>query len=191
MLFAYETQRLLLRIISPDQAEQVLDFYLRDKELFEQFEPDRIENFYTRRFQKQTLVFEYNMAVKGAMFRFYIYEKGNPNRIIGTVSCHNICRGYTSSCEVGYKFSSEVHHCGYATEALRAVTQLIFNELGVHRIMAWVLPRNTPSIRLLERVGFTFEGISRDYLLLHGQWKDHAQYSMLAGDQSSDRRHIQ
>ena len=38
MLFAYETERLLLKIIKPDQADAVLDFYMRDKELFEKFE---------------------------------------------------------------------------------------------------------------------------------------------------------
>ena len=47
MLFAYETERLLLKIIKPDQADAVLDFYMRDKELFEKFEPDRMPNFYT------------------------------------------------------------------------------------------------------------------------------------------------
>ena len=60
MLFAYETERLLLKIIKPDQADAVLDFYMRDKELFEKFEPDRMPNFYTRQFQRQMLLFEYN-----------------------------------------------------------------------------------------------------------------------------------
>ena len=32
MLFAYETERLLLKIIKPDQADAVLDFYMRDKD---------------------------------------------------------------------------------------------------------------------------------------------------------------
>ena len=57
MLFAYETERLLLKIIKPDQADAVLDFYMRDKELFEKFEPDRMPNFYTRQFQRQMLLF--------------------------------------------------------------------------------------------------------------------------------------
>ena len=47
MLFAYETERLLLKIIKPDQADAVLDFYMRDKELVAKFEPDRMPNFYT------------------------------------------------------------------------------------------------------------------------------------------------
>ena len=68
MLFAYETERLLLKIIKPDQADAVLDFYMRDKELIEKFEPDRMPNFYTRQFQRQMLLFEYNMAVQGTLF---------------------------------------------------------------------------------------------------------------------------
>ncbi len=182
MLLSYETSHLLLKVIHADAADAVLDFYLRDKELFERFEPDRMQNFYTLQYQRQVLVFEYNMAVQKKLFRFYIYEKDNLGRIIGTVCIHHIGYGYTSSCEVGYKFSSEVHHRGYATEALRRVMQLAFGELKLHRALAWVLPDNVASIRLLERVGFVREGISRDYLLLHGRWMDHVQYSMLETD---------
>lgn len=176
MLFAYETQSLLLKIIKPDQADAVLDFYMRDKELFEQFEPDRMVNFYTCQFQKQMLLFEYNMAVQGTLFRFYVYEKEHPERIIGTICVHHVVRGFSSCCEVGYKFSSKYHHFGYATEALSFITDLVFKDLKLHRIMAWVLPDNEPSMRLLERVGFVREGICHDYMMMHGQWKDHVQF---------------
>ena len=143
MLFAYETERLLLKIIKPDQADAVLDFYMRDKELFEKFEPDRMPNFYTRQFQRQMLLFEYNMAVQGTLFRFYVYEKEHPERIIGTICVHHITRGFSEQCEVGYKFSSAYHHRGYATESLRFIMDLVFRDLKLHRAMAWALPDNT------------------------------------------------
>lgn len=180
MLFDYETERLVLKIIKPDQGAAVLDFYLRDKELFEQFEPERMVNFYTTQFQKQMLLFEYNMAVQGTLFRFYVYEKENRDRIIGTICVHHIVRGFSSRCEVGYKFSSAYQHKGYAYETLRFVTDLVFKELKLHRIMAWALPDNEPSIRLLKECGFVYEGICHDYMLLQGQWRDHAQFSLLA-----------
>lgn len=182
MLLAYETSRLLLKIIHADQAEAVLDFYFRDKELFETYEPDRMQNFYTLQYHRQMLIFEYNMAVQGKLFRFYIYEKSSPDRIIGTICVHHINRGYSGSCEVGYKFSSEVHRRGYAAEALSLIMQLVFCDLKLHRALAYVLPDNEASIRLLERVGFVREGISRGHLLLHGRWEDHVQYSMLETD---------
>lgn len=191
MLFEYETKRLNLKIIKPQHAAQVLDFYLRDKELFEQFEPDRAEGFYTAAFQKQILSFEYNMAVQGTLFRFYVYEKTNPDRIIGTISIQHIIRGFSNSCELGYKFSSEAQHKGYATEALRRILEVIFDEVKLHRVQAWVLPDNMPSIHLLERIGFVCEGISRDYLFLHGTWRSHALYSLLPSDFQASRGYIQ
>lgn len=191
MLFAYETNRLHLEILRQDRAEQVLDFYLRDKALFERYETDRAENFYTKKYQKQVLAFEYNMALQGSLFRFYVYEKNNPGQIVGTICFHHIERGCFSSCEVGYKFSSAVHHRGYATEALGLVLQLIFGEMGLHRVTALVQPDNEPSIRLLERMGFSCEGVCRGYLWAYGQWRDLARFSRLATDQSSDTAHIQ
>ena len=99
--------------------------------------------FYTRQFQRQMLLFEYNMAVQGTLFRFYVYEKEHPERIIGTICVHHITRGFSEQCEVGYKFSSAYHHRGYATESLRFIMDLVFRDLKLHRAMAWALPDNT------------------------------------------------
>lgn len=191
MLLEYETKHLSLKVIKQDQAAQVLDFYLRDKELFEKYEIDRLPDFYTTKFQKQVLAFENKMMKQGSMYRFYVFRREDPQQIIGTISFHHISQGYFSSCEIGYKFSSEFHHRGYAAEAMRKIAGLIFDELGLHRIVAWVQPDNVPSIRLLERVGFQREGICRDYLKLHGEWTDHVQYSLLSSDYSSATGHIQ
>jgi ribosomal-protein-alanine N-acetyltransferase len=54
-----------------------------------------------------------------------------------------------------------------------------FMELHLHRITAHVLEDNLTSIRLLEGMGFEAEGICRDYLYLHGAWRNHIQYSLL------------
>lgn len=179
MLFSYETNRLVLKILTPDAAPMVLDFFLRDKELFEKYEPERTPNFYTLQFQSETLQYEYNLACKNSHIRFYVFRKENPNQIIGTVCFHKVNLSVYRSCEVGYKFSSEFQHKGYAAEALEKGIDIIFTELMLHRIMAWVEPSNTPSIRLLLSLGFSFEGINRERLYLHGHWADHAQYSLI------------
>ena len=179
MLFEYETDRLILRIVKPDAAAQVLDFYLRDRELFEKFEPDRVPQFYTVEHQRTILKCEYNLAFRMQNIRFYVYLKDHPDVIIGTVCFHNICGSFYSSCEVGYKFSSLFWHYGYASESLKKGIQIMFDELNLHRITAYVLPDNAPSIRLLESRGFVLEGTARSYLLLHGYWRDHLQYSLV------------
>ncbi|MEE1079359.1 MAG: GNAT family protein [Agathobacter sp.] len=179
MLFQYETPRLRLRITEPYDADMVLDFFMRDKELFERYEADRVPNFYTVEHQEKLLRAEYQLALHMQCIRFYITLKDDPSKIIGTMCLRNIQRPLYGSCEIGYKFSSAFHHKGYATEALRKVCEIAVKELGLHRINAWVHPQNTDSMKLLERNGFYEEGLCKEYLMLHGQWTDHIQYVYL------------
>ena len=84
------TDRLILRILSADDAEKVLQFYKDNAAIFEQFEPLVGNDFYSLEHQKNLLTYEYQEILKLHMLRFWIFEKDNPDRIIGTVSFHNI-----------------------------------------------------------------------------------------------------
>lgn len=94
MLLQYETSRLILKVLKSDSAPLVVDFYNRDKELFEKYEIDRIGDFYSTRYQQKVLKYEYNMAVKSSMIRYYVFLKDNPSKIIGTVCLHNIAANF-------------------------------------------------------------------------------------------------
>lgn len=179
MLLQYETRRLVLKVLGPDYASDVLRFYLKDKELFEQYEADRSLNFYTEAHQRNILHCEYALTLKMSLVRFYVFLKEDPSTIIGTVSLYDISTPF-SKAEIGYKFSSEYHHKGYASEAIEKLLDIAFTELDLHRICARVQETNLPSIRLLTGLGFEKEGICRGYLRIHGKWIDHLQYSLLA-----------
>ena len=179
MLLQYETNRLILRVIGPDYARDVLNFYQEDKELFERYEADRCPQFYTESYQRNVLHAEYALTLRLTQIRFYVFLKTDPNRIIGTVSLYDVSSAF-SRADIGYKFSSAYHHKGYASEAVEKLIDIAFMELSLHRICARVQEENTPSIRLLHGLGFEKEGICRDYLKLRGQWVDHLQYSLLA-----------
>lgn len=56
--------------------------------------------------------------------------------------------------DVGYALLPEAQGMGYASEALKAVCDYGFSQLGVHAINAWVLGNNLGSSRLLEKHGF-------------------------------------
>ncbi len=179
MLLEYETPRLILRVLHKEWAPQLLDFLLRDREQFELYEADRQPGFYTIEHQENILASEFNLICRSSLVRFYVFLKEDPNTIIGTVSFRNICFPLYSSCELGYKFSSFVQHQGYATEAIQKGISVIFNELKLHRVMAWVSPDNTASIRLLERLSFEKEALCREHTYLHGKWTDHLQYALI------------
>ena len=179
MLLQYETSRLILKVLTPDAAETVLDFYLQDKELFERYEADRPAGFYTVSFQKNTLHAEYSLAMKLSAVRYYVFLKENSTAPIGTVCLYNISNSF-ARCEIGYKFLSAYHHHGYAAEAIERCIDVAFSDLGIHRICAMVQPANASSIHLLETLGFQKEGICRHYLCIKGRWVDHLQYSLLS-----------
>ncbi len=185
MNMIYRTQRLILKILSDIEADQVLQFYLDNQEVFEIYETDRPKYFYTKQFQKTLLNCEYNMIIKQSAIRFWIYEKNQMDKIIGTVSFQNIKRSFYQSCEIGYKFDQRFWRKGYAKESVSKGIQIAFEDLGLHRIEAYVLPENISSIKLLESMGFQLEGIKKQNVKLHGVWKDHEMYALLSSDYSS------
>lgn len=179
MNLIYETDRLILKVLRPEAAKKVLCFYLANKELFEKYEASRPDNFYTVKYQKSVLLCEYNLTVQLSAVRFYVFLKDDPDRIIGTICFRDITRSIYDSCEVGYKFDERFWHHGYATEALIEGIDIMFGDLGLHRITACVMPGNTPSIRLLESLYFKREGLLRQNARIQGEWADHYLYSLI------------
>lgn len=182
MKFEVNTSRLTLKILGPESASMVLEFYKKNRDIFEHYEPVIGEDFYTLDHQKKVLQFEHNNIMKLIMVRYWIFEKGNPNEIIGTVSYRNIVRPIYESCTIGYKMDRDHMNMGYCSEAIEATIPLISSELGIHRFEALILPDNDPSIHMVEKLGFKYEGILRDKIIINGERLDHCMYSFLANN---------
>src|SRR4029078_6007473 len=71
---------------------------------------------------------------------------------------------------------------GSMTAAVRAAIPFVFDSLELHRLEAACLPANVASIKLLERTGFTREGMARRYMKINGVWQDHLLYALLESD---------
>lgn len=179
MNLEYDTDRLLLKIASPDYLREVLSFQLRNRDIFEKYEPTRPENFYTMAYQQSILRAEFHMAMKQTTIRFYVFRKEAPSFIIGTVCLHDVIRLAYSCCELGYKFDREYWHRGYAKEAAAKALDIAFHDLGLHRVFARVEPGNTPSLRLLEALSFFPEGVERECICINGKWTDHLRYARI------------
>lgn len=82
--------------------------------------------------------------------------------------------------EVGYIFAPEHGGQGYATEAVRALLQLAFGQLGARRVTARVDARNTASRRLLERLGLRLEAQLLENEWFKGELTSETDYAMLA-----------
>ena len=71
---------------------------------------------------------------------------------------------------------------GYATEVAKALVSFGFNTLQLHRIEAGAAVENIASVRVLEKIGMTREGIGRKILPTPGGWKDNYRYAILEDD---------
>jgi ribosomal-protein-alanine N-acetyltransferase len=64
---------------------------------------------------------------------------------------------------IGYELARSFWRQGIMTEALEAIINLGFREMGLNRIEAVVMPENGSSIKLLEKLGFRNEGLLKEY----------------------------
>ena len=71
---------------------------------------------------------------------------------------------------------------GMASLAVALVCDHVFGAARLHRLQADIRPENGPSQRLVERLGFRYEGLLRRYLDIDGDWRDHRSYALLAED---------
>lgn len=176
----HKTSRLLLKVLRENEAGAVCDFYKRNRECFEPYEPERAPSFYTEEFQRKILEAEHRQYEQGRYLRFYLYEQSAPEQIIGSLCFDHIRLGSFQSCTVGYKLDKDYQSRGYMLEAMTyCLKNIIFKEYGLHRVEAMVVPENMASIHLLERLGFEKEGVSRDFARLQGVWRDHVQYALI------------
>ena len=182
MKFVVNTERLTLKILGSESAAIILDFYARNKDIFEKYEPVIGDDFYSLNHQKKILEFEHKNILKMSMIRYWIFEKDNPNKVVGTVSYRNIVRPIYESCTIGYKMDRDFMNKGYCSEAIKATLPIIYDELGIHRFEALILPDNKPSIHMVEKLGFKFEGVLRDKIIIGGERLDHCMYSYLANN---------
>lgn len=179
MPVTYDTMRLTVRQLNKEAADQVLDFYEENKLLFEPWEPKRANQFYTLAYQKASLSAEYHQMLEGKLLRYWVFLKDQPDEIIGSFCFQNFLKGPYKSCSLGYKFGERYLHKGYAYESIQMGLKLLFDELPVHRVEAFIIPDNHPSLRLIEKLGFTYEGISYSYANINGNWADHIRFSLI------------
>jgi RimJ/RimL family protein N-acetyltransferase len=150
-----ETERLLLRTISIDDAE----FYLRlvNEPTWLQFIGNKgvytLENARTAILQGPVDMFE------RLGFCLYLVECKPDSTPIGI--CGLIKRDTLDDVDIGFAFLPEYCGQGYAYESAFAAMQYGKNEVGLKRLVAIVAPNNDHSIRLLEKLGMKFERMLR------------------------------
>lgn len=161
-----------LRMLEVSDAEEVLDYEVRNRVFFKPFTYIKDESFYTLEAQQDRIKTNKEKSENDLYYGFGIFLK-ETDKLIGISMLAEILRGDLQSCFVGYSLDEDHNGKGYTTEAVKLVVEYGFNELKLHRIEAGVMPHNIGSIRVLEKSGFHKEGLAKKNVRINGKWEDH------------------
>ena len=106
--------------------------------------------------------------------KWFIIEKKDGMKI-GQIICSPKDHHYS----VGYRIVPNERNKGYCTEAVKIVVDHLFLSTNIVRVESEASPKNVASIKVLEKAGFTREGLIRKSVYINGEWKDGALYSIL------------
>lgn len=166
-------KNILIRNFTPDDAQELLDYYVRNKEHLREFEPVRDASFFTYEMQKEILLESYRHLMTGVGSDLGIYKD---DKLIGKAKISSIVYGVFKSGILGYSIDKEYEGKGYMKEAINLVLEYAKEYLDLHRIEASVLPTNERSKGVLLSCGFEEIGINKKYLHINGKWSDHITF---------------
>ena len=169
-----ETARLLLRSFAPGDAQGFSDYRSDPGVALYQgwdapYSLTKAEQF----------VAEMQQARPGGQDDWYqvAVELKSGGVLIGDIGFKIFSGGQQA--EIGFTLASAYQGKGYAFEATHRILQYLFEQLTLHRVQANCDPRNSASVRLLERLGMRREGHMIENVWYKGEWADEYWYAVL------------
>ena len=172
-----ETKRLVLRIRTVADAADIHAYSSLPEVAYPAaFHPVKtledeiyyLEHILPERNQKENLPAGYGIVVKGT------------GKVIGSVDFNH--RHEDDVLELGYTLHPDYWGCGYVPEAARALINLAFRELDLHKIELVCFGYNVQSQRVAEKLGFTLEARIRDRKDAQGNRCDSLIYGLLRSE---------
>lgn len=111
-------------------------------------------------------------------------------RAVGSIGVFRGEDVYEKNGEVGYWLAEPYWGRGIMTAAVRLAVGEAFARLDLCRLYAEPFARNTASRRVLEKAGFTLEGILRDSVFKQGEVLDSCLYALLRRDWDKIRTNV-
>ena len=109
----------------------------------------------------------------GSQYAFGIFVDG---AFAGELNLNNVVRGAMQSATIGYWIDRARAGRSLMSEAIVVLAQFAFEELNLHRLEICIIPRNSNSRRVVEKLNIREEGIAQRFLEINGAWEDHMRF---------------
>ena len=123
----------------------------------------------------------------GTGYGFGIFVGGN---FAGEINLNSIQRGPFQNAYVGYWIAKEHAGNAYMSEAVVLVMRFAFDDLHLHRLQIAIIPRNSNSRRVVEKLELRDEGTALRYLEINGVWEDHVRYAITVEEWEERREEL-
>jgi [ribosomal protein S5]-alanine N-acetyltransferase len=120
-------------------------------------------------------------ARSGSGLPFVIEYDGE---LAGQLNVSSISWGSLSSATIGYWVGERFAGKSITPIAVALATDYCFYQLGLHRMEICIRPENAPSLRVVEKLGFRYEGLRRRYIHINGDWRDHFCFGLVSEELS-------
>ncbi len=172
-------RRVLLRPVTVHDFEQWREVRRRCDDWLTRWEPRRIPGQPDTVEDRQAFSARCSVRMReiqlGTGYGFGIFVDG---AFAGEVNINSIHRGAHQNAYVGYWIDEALAGRGYMPESVVAVLRFSFEQLLLHRVQISIIPRNTASRRVVEKLGLRDEGVAVRYLEINGVWEDHIRYAI-------------
>jgi [ribosomal protein S5]-alanine N-acetyltransferase len=102
--------------------------------------------------------------------------------LIGGVSIMEVVRGISQTAFLGYRIYNNFWRLGYGLEAVKAMIEIGFDDIKLHRIEAGIEPGNSRSIKLARSLGMRREGLKKRAIFIRNRWVDLTMYTLTSED---------
>lgn len=101
------------------------------------------------------------------------------DKVVGSIGIFRQGNIHSQTAELGYYIAEEYWDKGIMTEAVKQICEYVFGDSDIIRIYAEPFAYNIASCRVLEKVGFQYEGTLRSNAVKNGKVIDMKMYSLI------------
>lgn len=100
-------------------------------------------------------------------------------QMVGQLNVSSMSYGSLASASLGYWIAEGFAGHGITPTAVALATDHCFAALEIHRMEICIRPENGPSLRVVQKLGFRYEGLRRRFIHIDGDWRDHYCFAVV------------
>ncbi|VTS47311.1 acetyltransferase, GNAT family [Streptococcus porcinus] len=183
--FKIETDRLVIRTLVAEDYEAWYQGFEGRKVSQHAFDDGQLDmSVCDLKWFQQLVTRHQELWEKDDTYIFAIFDKKGQH--LGMLNITTLARTNMQWGELGYFIHNQHWRKGFAYEALSALVEASWKELGFHRLEAQISPGNRASQQLAEKLGFVYECRRPKFAFEDGQWVDQDIYSRNLHEQPLD-----